>query len=134
MIAHRLALGAALLVFAGAGAATAQQPTEAPAAKPQRQCFWTRDVNSFSAVDEKTVNVRVGVRDYYQFEMLGRCPDVDWSNEIALISRNGSSICSGMDATIVTKSSLGPQRCAVKAVRKLSPEDVAALSAKKAKP
>jgi hypothetical protein len=127
MTAHPLAASLAVLALAAAAGPVAHAADAPAAAKPQRQCFWTRNVTSFSAADEKTVNVRVGVKDVYQLQMLGRCPDIDWNHQIALVSRGGSTICSGMDATIVTKGPIGPQRCAVKAVRKLSPEEVAAL-------
>jgi hypothetical protein len=78
-------------------------------------------------VDDRTVNVRVGARDVFQFEMFGTCPEIDWSQRIALVSRRSSTICSGMDAEIVTQTSIGPQRCTVRAVRKLTPAEVAAL-------
>jgi len=117
---------AALLMFAAAAPALARSPVE-PEAKPKRECFFNRNVNSFAAVDENTVNVRVGVRDYYQFEMFDRCRDIDWTNQVALVSRGSSSICTGMDAEIVTQTTLGPQRCQVRNIRKLTPAEVAAL-------
>ena len=127
-----LSLAASSLValsLAAAGAAAAKSPKqpEAAAAKPKKQCFWTNQVNSFASSDDRIVNIRVGVKDIYQFEMFGRCNEVDWANKIALVSRGGSSICTGMDADIVTPTSIGPQRCPVKAVRKLTPAEVAAL-------
>jgi hypothetical protein len=123
---------AALIVLSAASAAFA---ADAPAAKPkaQRQCFWTRNVTGFAAADENTLNVRVNVRDVYQFEMFGRCPDIDWNQRIALVSRGGSSICDGMDAEVITHSPLGPQRCQVRSVKKLTPEEIAALP-KRARP
>ena len=120
------AAGLMSLSAAAPQVAAAKSPLE-PGEKPRRQCFWTHQVNSFAAADEKIVNVRVGVKDIYQFEMFGRCPEIDWQNKIALVSRGGSSICTGMDADIVTPTSIGPQRCAVRAVRKLTPEEVKAL-------
>jgi hypothetical protein len=71
--------------------------------------------------------VRVGVKDVYQFEMLGRCVDVDWSHRIAVVSRGSSHICDGLDAEIIAPSPIGPMRCPVKTVRKLTPAEVAAL-------
>jgi hypothetical protein len=59
--------------------------------------------------------------------MFGPCPDIDWNQRIALISRSGSTICTGMDAEVVTRSPIGPQRCPVRSVRKLTPEEIAAL-------
>lgn len=124
----------ALALAAPAGARSPLEPGQTPAEKPARQCFFARDVNSFAAASETIVNLRVGVRDYYQLEMFGRCPDVDWANRVGLVSRNTSTICTGMDAEIiVAESGIGPQRCLVRNVRKLTPEEVAALSGK-AKP
>ena len=120
---------AAALLTMGATASTpalAKSPVE-PA---QRQCFFTRMVNGFAAPDEKTLYVRVGVRDVYQFDMFGRCPDIDWNQRLALVSRPGSSICSGMDAEVISHSPIGPQRCPVRSVRKLTPAEVAALPPK----
>jgi len=123
MIARAAPLAAVLALAASAAHA-------AEAGKSPSQCFWTRDVNGFNAVDDKTVMVRVGVRDVYQFDMLGPCSDINWSEQIAIISRGGSRICSSLDAEIVTPSTIGPHRCAVKMVRKLTPAEVAALPAK----
>lgn len=116
------------LSLAASGPALAKSPNEPEAAaKPKSQCFWTRQVNSFASNDDRIVNVRVGVRDVYQMEMFGRCTDVDWSNKIALVSRGGSHICTGMDAEIIAPSPIGPQRCAVSKIHKLTPEEVKAL-------
>jgi hypothetical protein len=123
-----LAAAAAALLALSATASSAKSPDG-----PQRQCFWTRNADGFAAADEHTLNVRVGVRDVYQFEMFAPCPDIDWNQRIALVSRGGSTICTGMDAEVVTHSPIGPQRCAVRSVRKLTPEEIAAL-ARRAKP
>ena len=117
-----LTAAAAAILALSATAVAAKSP-----AGPQRQCFWTRNADGFAAADEHTLNVRVGVRDVYQFEMFGPCPDIDWNQRIALISRSGSTICTGMDAEVVTRSPIGPQRCPVRSVRKLTPEEVKAL-------
>jgi hypothetical protein len=127
-------LAALIALSAAPQLAGARAPTEpAATAKAPRQCFWTRSANGFAAQGEKIVNIRVGVKDVYQFEMFGPCFDIDWSHRIALISRTGSQICTGMDADIVTPSAIGPQRCHVRSVRKLTPAEVAALP-KGAKP
>ena len=86
-----LAAAAAALIALGATAA-APAYAKSPAATGKNQCFFTRNVNGFAAPDEKTLYVRVGVRDVYQFEMFGRCPDIDWNQRLALVSRPSSSI------------------------------------------
>ena len=116
---------ASLMALSAAAPVAARSPTE-PAAR--KQCFWTRQINNFASNDPNIVNIRVGVKDVYQFEMFGRCEEVDWANGIAIRSRGGSSyICSGLDAEIITPSSLGPTRCAIRTVRKLSPDEIKAL-------
>lgn len=117
------------LILAGC-ANTASDKTAAAEPRPARQCFFASTVSSFSAVDDRTVHVRVGVKDVYRLDLFGRCPDIDWNQQIALVSRGGNSICSGLDATIITKGPIGPQRCPVSKVTKLTPEEVAALKAK----
>ena len=116
-------LAAALSVAAGPVSSAAKSPV---GTKPSA-CFWTRNADGFAAQGDRVVNVRVGVRDVYRFELMGSCPDIDWSNRIALISHSGSTICTGMDAEIVTRTAIGPQRCPVRSTRKLTPEEVAAL-------
>jgi hypothetical protein len=128
---RKIALAAALAALTASGAMAPAALAKAPA--PHRDCFWTRDVNNFAAADEHTVNVKVGVRDVYQMEMFGSCPDVDWNQRIALVSRGTSMICSGLDAEIITHSPIGPQRCPVRNIHKLTAAEIAALP-KRARP
>jgi Family of unknown function (DUF6491) len=122
------ASAAALLALSSTAASAANKP----AAK--NECFWARNVTSFAAPNDKTLYVRVGVNQVFRFEMFGSCPEIDWNQRLALVSRGGDNICSGMDAEVVTHSpGIGPQRCAVRSMHKLTPEEVAALPPK-AKP
>ncbi len=123
-----LAAAAAAMIAAGAPPANSADKPGQP-----RQCFWNHQVNSFAAQDDRIVNLRVGVKDYYQLELFAPCPDVEWTQKIALISRGSSTICSGLDAEVVTPTPIGPQKCMVRNVRKLTPTEVAALP-KGAKP
>ena len=136
MMQIKTAIAAAAAAFLALGA-VASSPAfakdkpaaqdKAPADAAKRQCFYTNNADGFAAPDEKTLYVRVGVRDVYKFEMFGTCPDIDWNQRIALVSRSSSWICSGMDADVVSHSPIGPQRCPVRSVQKLSPQEVAAL-------
>jgi hypothetical protein len=128
------ALGLVALGLAAPQGATAKSPVEAEApAKPKRQCFWASEVNNFAAQDDRVVNVRVGVRDVYRMEIFGTCPEIDWTQRIALVARAGNSICQGLDAEIITPSPIGPQRCLVREIRKLTPAEIEALP-RKARP
>jgi len=121
------AAAAAILVGGASPAALAKSATTPTPGK--NQCFYSNMVSSFAAPDDKTVYVRVGVNDVYRFDLMGPCPDIDWNQSIGLVSRSGSSwICSGLDATIVSRATgLGPQRCPVTHMQKLTPQEVAAL-------
>lgn len=135
---HKIILAAAVAALAGAAAAAPQAGSAAPGAKPPaysaNQCFYTRDVQNFAAPDEHNLYVRVGARRVYHFEMFGPCPDIDWNQHLALVSRGSSWICNAMDAEVVTHSpGIGRQRCFVKNMRQLTPEEIAALP-KRARP
>jgi len=122
-----ITLAATLATLLAAAPVAARSP-EAPSDKPERQCFWSSNVNGFASSDPKIVNIRVGVKDVYQFEMMGPCHDVDWAQAIAIRTRGGSSfICSGLDADLIVPSSIGPHHCPVTKIRKLTAAEIAAL-------
>ena len=123
---------AAIPLALAALAGCAQQAAPAPAtaaASGARDCFSARSVNGFTAVDDDTVDVQVGARRYYRLELAGVCPNVNWATGVALVSRGGTSfICQGLDADLVVPNpGLGPQRCLVSSVRRLSDAEVQAL-------
>ncbi|HEY0436030.1 MAG TPA: DUF6491 family protein [Phenylobacterium sp.] len=129
---RHLPLAAVLLALAATSVVAA--PSDTSGHTKRSQCFWTRNADGFAAADEHTLNVRVGVRDVYQFEMFGTCQGLDWDQRIALVSRSGGTICTGMDAEVISQApGFGRQRCPVRSVRKLTAEEVAALP-KRAKP
>lgn len=120
---------AALLVLTAC--TTPTDGGEQAANTQRRQCFWAQNVNGFNAIDQETVTVTVGVNDVYRLDLMGRCPDIDWNQSIGLVSRGGSSICSGLDATIVTRGPGGmTQRCPVRMVTRLTAEEATALRAR----
>jgi hypothetical protein len=119
-----IAIAALFAVTTLAGAAQAKP------APSDRACFHASNVSGFRAPDDKTVYVRVGVRDVYQMQMLGSCPQIDWAEKIGIRTRGSEWICSGLDADLISPTSIGPQRCAVRMMRKLTPAEVAALPPK----
>lgn len=118
---------AAAALLGGGLAGCAPTPPPPMAAADGRQCFHADRINGFNAASDRIVNVSVGAKEVYQFELFGPCPDVDWATRIAVISRGSSWICSGLDATVVAPSSIGPQRCPVRTITKLTPAQVAVL-------
>ena len=129
----KIALPLAAAALIAAAPVAAKSPLEDAKPGPHKQCFWARSVNGFASDDNRIVNVRVGAKDVYQFEMFGRCEDVDWNHDIALVSRGSGQICTGLNAEIISRSTIGPQRCPVRNMRKLTAEEIAALP-KRARP
>jgi hypothetical protein len=60
-------------------------------------------------------------------QLMGPCPDIDWSERIGIQATGSGWICSGIDATIIAPSPIGPRRCPVTAITELTPQEVAAL-------
>ncbi|MDO8409696.1 MAG: DUF6491 family protein [Phenylobacterium sp.] len=121
-------LALAALATAACAPTTGSNDLETTTNAPDsRECFFTRNVNGFSAPDDETLYLRVGVRDVYEMQMFAPCPDMDWAQKLGVVSRSGSTVCRGMDATIVTPGPFGQQSCQVRAVRKLTPAEADAL-------
>ena len=123
------------LILLSIGVATlsacAQQAASAPAsaASSGRECFNARNISSFTAQGESTIDVQAGVRRYFRLQLAGVCTNVNWARKIAVITRSGSSwICQGFDADLVIDDpGLGPQRCLVSSVRRLTDAEARAL-------
>jgi len=125
-----LAIAAALAVGAASGAVAQNAPAKPGAMRIA--CFYAKNANNFVAVDNRTVNVRVGVRQVYQLALFSSCNGITFSRSIALVSRPGSFVCpgSGLGVDLYIRTSTGRQRCPVTSIRKLTDAEVAALPKK----
>ena len=112
----------------GLAAALSFQPPAATAS-PSRDCFNVDSVSGFQADDDDAIYVTVGASRTYQLEVLGSCPNVDWTQRVGLQTRGSSIVCTGMDVDLVVpQDGMGPPlRCAVKAVRRLTDAEREAL-------
>ena len=122
-----------IAVVAGALLTATCSPAGPPAsaAASGRQCFNAGTVNGFDAIDDDTVLVNVGARNVWKLDIVGVCPDINWTNRIALRSTGGSSwVCEALDAELIVPSPSGTQRCPVVGVQKLTPAEAQALKAK----
>ena len=129
-IAKALAVAASAMLVATCNTANSPPGAQSAAAGGQ-QCFNAGTVNDFDAIDNDTVLVNVGARNIYKLDIVGVCPDIDWSQRIAIRATGGSSfICESMDAELLVPSPTGLQRCPVVGIQKLTPEQAAALKAK----
>ena len=118
----------ALALIAGCGPTLAAGP---PGVR-SGVCFHERDVNNFRAVDERTVNIRVGISDVYRLHLFATCGGVTWAETIGLLSRPGEFICSGTanDVEVFFHSEIGRRNCPVGSIEPLSAAQVAALPKK----
>ena len=119
-----------LLVRAlGAGLILAFAVGDAPASAFQRQarqCFRAAEVNGFTARNDREVDIRVGARRHYRLSLYGSCP-ADFSLRVGIRTRGGSSwICEGADAELLVRGPTGPERCLVRDIRLLTPDEVSA--------
>jgi hypothetical protein len=128
-----LATGLAVsLVFAGCSTEAPKHPTVASSSQG-RQCFAARDVSSFAFVNESTVNIRVGVSDYYRLDLLSPCTGATFALGVGLRTTGATNfVCDALDAELIVPNStgIGPQRCPVNAIHKLTAGEVAALGPK----
>lgn len=123
--------GLAMAAGASAFAFEDAKPDAKPAA--QRSCFFSNQVNNWSTErGEKVAYLYVGTKEVYRAELFGRCTGLDDALEIGIQSRaGGSSICSGLDVDLLVRSPIGPQRCAVTNLTRLTPAEVEAMKTKK---
>ncbi|MGI9170351.1 MAG: DUF6491 family protein [Caulobacteraceae bacterium] len=120
-----------LTILAGLAASLAGAALAPPPAARQA-CFYAKNADNFVAVDDRTVNVRVGVGQVYRLKLFASCVGVAFAQSIALRSSPGSFICSGSGngVDLFIRTSTGPQRCPVTAIRKLSAAEIAAMPKK----
>ena len=75
--------------------------------------------------------VTVGANRNYLLDILGTCPDIDWSLRIGLRSTSGSNwVCQGQDAELLVPGSTMIDRCPVLGVRALTLDEARALRAR----
>jgi hypothetical protein len=119
-------IGLTISALVGLGTVSALAEDARPSAR--RQCFRADMVTNFREGDGTYVNLRVGVKDVYRLDFMGKCPDIGARSDLALKTRAGSNlICSPMDVDVLTPTSIGPQTCSVKKIHKLTSEEVALL-------
>jgi hypothetical protein len=121
-----LALAACANPNAPSAGATGQ-PAAAQASSGGRNCFNVSQINGWRAGDRGTVYVRVGVNRVFRMQLLGPCPDVNWSERIGIEASPTSWICSGLNATIIAPSRIGRRRCPVTGIQELTPAEIAAM-------
>ena len=82
-------------------AACAQQAASAPAsaASSSRECFNARNISSFTAQGESTIDIQAGVRRYYRLQIAGACTNVNWARKVAAGAVTTSARCGETGST-----------------------------------
>ncbi|MCF8505784.1 MAG: DUF6491 family protein [Caulobacter sp.] len=125
-----------LALTAGASALAADE-TAGPAANPpaKRACFFSHQINGWRedrSARDTVVYLDVNAHDVYRLDMFGPCNGINEAFTIGVETRGGgTAICDGLDVTLITNSPIGPFRCPVSKITRLTPEEIKALSASK---
>jgi hypothetical protein len=110
----------ALAATVAAGAVAASPSTD--------PCFLQRNINGFAAPNDRTLYVRVGVRDVWRLDLMTDCTGLTFRNSLALQgSPTGPWICHPLEATVINRQGGFPMRCPVSALHKLTPDEIAAI-------
>jgi len=126
---------AALLtaVLAALGLAGAAHAVDAPAAagKPKTSCFFARDWEGWHSPNEKTIYLRVGVRDIWRVDLAGGSNLLAWPDSHLVQNVWGmDSVCNPIDLDLKVANDHVVEPLFVKAITKLTPEEVAAIPKK----
>ncbi len=127
-----LAAAAAALVLGSLAVSAAAQPPPAPPPKPPAPaCFWVSNVTNFAANDTNTLYLKVGFKQTWRLSLFANCFQLNWVHRVGLRSRGVSSnVCEGSNpglSVVLRDTAVGRQSCPVTDVRRLTPDEVAAL-------
>lgn len=115
----RIAASAALIAFAGGCAASTTSSETAQTSAQGRQCFYLSQVSGYTHAGRDRIHVSTGPRSTYEFEVFGPCPWLNDAETMGFDQAGGGTICSGIDVDLIVPTPTGPQRCAVRMIRKL---------------
>jgi hypothetical protein len=124
----------AILAITPTGVASATPPPGAApdVDKPVRQCFSVSRIANWTTADDKIVYLRVEGGEYFEVVLAGQClkPARSSNSALTFATNMGDDVCKPMDLTVVVATGIAPLRCSVESLRRLTPDQVAALPAK----
>src|SRR5258708_26206740 len=116
------------VVAAASALAATVVDAQPPAKHSNDQCFVRRNINGFSAPNDRTVYIRVGVSDIWRLDLMTECTGLSFRTAFGLEARPATAwICSPLDATLICRQARIRQRCPVSAMHRLTPGEIAAL-------
>jgi hypothetical protein len=110
-------------------------PSQAQNSEPSQSggaCFYFNQFESWRAPDDKTILIRVGLSRFYRLDLSGRCGGITRASSHLVNRVQGvTRICRPVDWNLTVVDSVGfEQRCLVKSMTMLTPEEVASIPAK----
>lgn len=129
----RLAALASLVAVSAAAIAAPTGPAIAQPAPPKASpaCFWVRNVDGFAANDTTTLYLRTNMNQVWELKLFSNCLNLDWVHRLGIRNRGaGSNVCEGPNPgidVVVRDVAVGRQSCPVTNVRRLTPDEIAAL-------
>jgi hypothetical protein len=129
MKVRSLILGA-LAATAFAGVASAATTPSPPAAT--RNCFFTRNWESWRAPDANTIYLKVFMHDIYRVDLSAGSDLLTWPDSHIINQVRGSdSVCSPIDLDLSVSNGHGIRVFLIaKSITKLTPEEIAAIPKK----
>lgn len=117
---------AALLLTLGLALASPAlaDPAKPEPARKRADCFFADNVRGYEVIDDKTVNVRIGSKEVFELTLFYPAFDLDISTRIGVKARGGSRICSPLDGSVIVPETGGPREYPIKAIRRLSLEEI----------
>lgn len=120
----RITLAASALAALGTAACTSGQGAPA-ASTAERVCVKVRQINSFTALDDRHVLVKASASTYSLFTVDQACSGLSFARGIA-IAEAGSRVCDdGFDFLAFEHPAAGPRRCRIVKIEPVEDEEAA---------
>lgn len=130
-IANALLVAAAVAAIGGfAGSAALADPAKPPPSTAN--CFSASDWQGWKSPSPSVIYIRVRMHDVYQLDLSGGSSDLDWPDMHLITKFVGTDwVCSPADLELYVADDHGfREPLIVKAITKLTPEEIAAIPPK----
>jgi hypothetical protein len=111
-----------LIVVASLGGLLNLSTAHAQPADDQHQCFFARNMQSWSAVDKNSFLIRATGGNYYYFKFKGLCPNLKYARVLAFKS-NSTRVCGDTGEYVRVER----QRCFIDSMQELDKQEYQAL-------
>jgi len=120
-----------MAAVAALGLAGAAHAADTAAAKPKSACFFSRDWSGWRSPNPNTIYLRVHVKDIYQVDLTGGSSLLAWPDSHLINEVRGTdSVCAPIDLDLKVANDHFVEPLFVKAITRLTPEQVAAIPKK----